>query len=138
MTPCFGDTFLFLALLAEGDDAHPQAVQAVGDLDRDLYTTTWVITEVGDAISRAATRGTFVRFVEFLRSHPKVVIVPTTDDLFDRGVDLYARRPDKDWSLTDCISFVVMQEHGITDALTGDHHFEQAGLVAMLKRTGAS
>jgi len=50
------------------------------------------------------------------------------------GLDrMYQRRPDKNWSLTDCISFVVMQDHGITEALTGDHHFEQAGFVALLK-----
>lgn len=44
MTPCFGDTFLFLALLAEGDAAHKKAVQAIADLKRDIYTTTWVLT----------------------------------------------------------------------------------------------
>ena len=133
MTPCFGDTFFFLALLVEGDEAHERAVQVISDLKRDLYTTTWVLTEVADGICPAATRGTFVPFLQFLRSHPKVVIVATTDDLFDRGVDLYGTRPDKDWSLTDCIAFVVMRERGITAALTGDHHFEQAGFVALLK-----
>ena len=46
---------------------------------------------------------------------------------------MFAARPDKDWSLTDCISFVVMQERNIQDALTADHHFEQAGFVALLK-----
>jgi predicted nucleic acid-binding protein len=72
-------------------------------------------------------------FLEFLRSHPKAFIVPTTDELFERGVRLYGSRPDKRWSLTDCISFVVMDEHRIADALTGDHDFEQAGFVALLK-----
>jgi predicted nucleic acid-binding protein len=48
-------------------------------------------------------------------------------------VELYAERPDKDWSLTDCISFVVMRHQGVTQALTGDHHFEQAGFTALLK-----
>jgi len=51
----------------------------------------------------------------------------------DRGLALYISRPDKDWSLTDCISFVVMKERGLTGALTADHHFEQAGFVALLK-----
>jgi hypothetical protein len=51
----------------------------------------------------------------------------------ERGWALYADRPDKYWSLTDCISFVVMKDHQITEALTGDHHFEQAGFVALLK-----
>ena len=59
--------------------------------------------------------------------------MPASHSLFQEGVQLYNARPDKDWSLTDCISFVVMQEHGLTDALTGDHHFEQAGFTALLK-----
>jgi len=50
-----------------------------------------------------------------------------------RGVTLYASRPDKQWSLTDCISFEIMRERGVTEALTGDHHFEQAGFMALLK-----
>jgi len=49
------------------------------------------------------------------------------------GLELYARRPDKSWSLTDCISFVVMTDRGLTEALTGDHHFEQAGFRALLR-----
>ncbi|MEX0702442.1 MAG: hypothetical protein WD069_10140 [Planctomycetales bacterium] len=53
--------------------------------------------------------------------------------LFDAGISLYESRADKHWSLTDCISFVVMQQHGLVDALTGDHHFEQAGFNALLK-----
>lgn len=61
------------------------------------------------------------------------MIVPSTQTPFDQGVKLYAKRPDKDWSLTDCISFVVMRDQGITQALTGDHYFEQAGFMALLK-----
>jgi len=133
MTPCFGDTFFFLALLVEGDEAHKQAVRAITTLKRELYTTTWVLTEVADGMAAPATRGMFIPFLQFMISHPKVVIVPTTDDLFGRGVDLFGKRPDKGWSLTDCISFAVMREHGMTDALTGDRHFEQAGFVALLK-----
>jgi len=133
MTPCFGDTFFFLALLVEEDEAHQRAVNFINTLKRELYTTTWVLTEVADAIAMPATRSTFVPFLAFMRSHSKIVIVPTTDSLFSRGVDLFGERPDKAWSLTDCISFVVMQEHGISEALTGDHHFEQAGFAALLK-----
>jgi uncharacterized protein len=53
--------------------------------------------------------------------------------LFQRGVDLFEQRQDKDWSLTDCLSFVVMRDEGISQALTGDEHFEQAGCTALLK-----
>ena len=67
------------------------------------------------------------------RANPAIQVVPATAPLFDAGLALHAQRSDKSWSLTDCISFVVMAEHGITDALTGDHHFEQAGFRALLK-----
>jgi hypothetical protein len=59
--------------------------------------------------------------------------VPPESNAFDAGVALFAQRPDKHWSLTDCISFIVMRREGLTDALTGDHHFEQAGFNALLK-----
>lgn len=66
-------------------------------------------------------------------ANPNARIEPCSDQLLQEGIDLYDQRPDKDWSLTDCISFVVMRKQSITEALTGDHHFEQAGFVALLK-----
>jgi hypothetical protein len=68
-----------------------------------------------------------------LRADPDVELIPPDPALFELGIDLYSRRPDKAWSLTDCISFVVMTQRQITDALTGDHHFEQAGFRALLR-----
>jgi len=68
-----------------------------------------------------------------VRSNPDIVILPCTDQLLNEGISLYAQRSDKEWTLTDCISFVVLQREGITEALTGDHHFEQAGFLALLK-----
>lgn len=67
------------------------------------------------------------------RADDRVSIVPMDQELFDRGVALYGERLDKEWSVTDCISFIVMREQGVTDALTGDHHFEQVGFTALLK-----
>ena len=64
---------------------------------------------------------------------PGVKIVAPDQALLDRGLALYRARPDKDWSLTDCISFVVMEREKIAEALTADHHFEQAGFLALLK-----
>ena len=75
----------------------------------------------------------FVRLVPHLRSDPQTKILPATRELLERGFDLFARRPDKDWSLTDCVSFVVMQDESLNEALTTDHHFEQAGFTALLK-----
>jgi predicted nucleic acid-binding protein len=67
-----------------------------------------------------------------LQVEPDVEIVADEEELFERGLRLYEQRLDKQWSLTDCISFVVMQRKRIKEALTGDHHFEQAGVVALL------
>lgn len=81
----------------------------------------------------AILRGLFLGMYEELIGNPRVRIVPLSDEWFAAGLDLYARRPDKQWSLTDCVSFVVMGREGISEALTGDHHYEQAGFAVLLK-----
>ncbi len=68
-----------------------------------------------------------------IQANPQMRIIPPDQTLFEEGIQLYTNRSDKAWSLTDCISFVVMQREGITEALTGDHHFEQAGFTTLLK-----
>ena len=78
-------------------------------------------------------RQLFVEFLAALRADPHLQIVQATNEIFEQGLDLYENRPDQNWPLTDCISFVVMQREGITEALTGDRHFEHAGFVALLK-----
>lgn len=74
-----------------------------------------------------------MKFYDRLRVRDDVIIVRCGDDLFEQGINLFRKRPDKEWSLTDCISFVVMQQHNVSEALTADHHFEQAGFAAILK-----
>jgi predicted nucleic acid-binding protein len=128
----FADTFYFLALLNVKDVAHT-AAHAYGNQPGRILTTGWVLTELADAMATRAKRQIFVDFHRLLQFDPDVEVVPSSAALFDNGMSLYASRPDKDWSLTDCISFAVMQERGITEALTGDHHFEQAGFQALLK-----
>ena len=94
-------------------------------------TTAWVLTEVADAMSLPQHRGTFVKFLGSLEKNPGVTIKPASEALYRSGLDLYAGRPDKAWSLTDCISFVVMEQEGLRQALTGDRHFTQAGFEAL-------
>jgi hypothetical protein len=128
----FADTFYFLALLNPHDSAHSSALaHSVGP--GGIVTTEWVLTELADAMAWRSRRQAFLALHAVLRSDPDVQIVPASASLFARGMELFAARTDKDWSLTDCISFVVMQEHHLAHALTGDHHFEQAGFVAMLQ-----
>jgi uncharacterized protein len=129
----FADTAYFLAILGPADELHGRARAITVGQTSQLVTTYWVLLELGNFLSRTHLRAAFVTTMKAINSNPAVVVLGCEPDLFDRGLVLYAARPDKDWSLTDCISFVVMQERGITDALTGDHHFEQAGFKALLR-----
>jgi uncharacterized protein len=134
MNPLFADSFYFLALRNPRDGAHTRAKAITQHIvGRTLVTTAWVLTEIGDALAAPANRAGFAKLLQFLRSKPQVIIVPPEAKVFDQGIEFYSRRIDKAWSLTDCISFVVMTDLGISEALTGDHHFEQAGFRALLK-----
>ncbi len=133
MSDCFADTYFFLALLFENDEAHAEAQTRVANLSGRLYTSAWVLTEVADALAMPGRRQQFSLLLQFLRASPSVTIVPAEQTLFDRAVKLYDQRPDKAWSLTDCTSFTIMNDHGLRDASTGDHHFEQAGFHVLMK-----
>ena len=133
MNPVFADTFYFLALLHVDDAAHERALRLSQTRTDAILTTVWVLTAVADALAMPGMREGFPRLLTALRADPACTIVPPTQGLFDQGVRLYDERPDKDWSLTDCISFVVMREYGATQALTGDRHFEQAGFTILVK-----
>jgi uncharacterized protein len=131
MDALFADTFYFVALLNSRDAAHIKAVQFDAS-ERSLVTTAWVLTEVGNASSSPENRQAFLRLLDMLRSSPDVIILGPNQELFERGLELYRRRPDKEGSVTDCISFESMRDAGITEALTCDRHFEQAGFRALL------
>lgn len=132
MSAVFADTFFYLALLREGDPAHESA-RAAARRNQVLVTTEFIILELGNACARADDHADFLALVAGMRASPRVRIVTLNSMLMQRGLDRMASRPDKDWSLTDCVSFVVMEDEGIREALTGDRHFEQAGFTALLK-----
>jgi len=133
MTTVFADTFFFIAQLNPHDRAHKKASAFTGSYQGRMMTTDWVMVELADAFARSPNRGTFVALYRKLEATAELTIVSATRALLQEGFLLYSQRPDKEWSLTDCISFVVMEREGITEALTGDQHFEQAGYVALLK-----
>jgi predicted nucleic acid-binding protein len=134
MRTVFADSFFYFALVNPNDPAHAKATAFTQGYTGRTVTTRCVLTELADGWSKPASRrAVFPQMLADLRASVATIIVPTTDQLWQEGVDLYERRPDKEWSLTDCISFVVMQREGITEALTGDKHFQQAGFVALLK-----
>lgn len=128
MRTVFADTFYLLATFYPADAAHVRAKQLTAELRGvRLLTTSWVLTEFADAACSRADRQAGAAFIRRLQSRPNVTVVPPTDDLFTAGLTLYESRPDKDWSLTDCVSFVVMERQGVAEVLTGDRHFAQAG-----------
>ena len=115
-----------------------RAVELNANLIAKITTTEYVIVETGGLLLRPEDRPAYVNLVRDLESDPGVQIVPASHDLFWSGFDLFARRPDKDWSLVDCLSFVVMKQRRLVDALTTDFHFEQAGFRALLREGGKS
>lgn len=124
MKAIFGDTYYFLAVGNERDEGHQRAVEFATSYKGQMLTTEWVLTEVADALAAPIQRGRFLKLLELINLDSNWNVVVASRELFERGVALFSPRPDKSWSLTDCISFVVMQQHGLTEALTGDHHFE--------------
>lgn len=136
MNRVFADSFYFFALLNPRDEAHPQAKAFSDRFDGEMVTTAWVLTELADGLSAPPRRTAFTNILDSFQSDPSLLLIPPSVELFQAGADLFRSRADKMWSLTDCISFVVMQAHGLTDALTGDHHFVQAGFRALLVPPG--
>jgi hypothetical protein len=132
MRRVFADSFYFYAWINEDDESHELALEYSKESNLSWVTTEWVLCEVADGMARPPFRDRFVTFIGGLRGNPFCTIVPSSHDLFDEGLRLYSERSDKTWSLTDCISFVVMNRMGIAEALTGDRHFEQAGFKALL------
>lgn len=128
------DTGYLLALLDERDALHPRALTwARATLDR-LLVSEYVLWETINACSKPVNRPKVHALLAHIRAAPAYEIVSASRDLFEAGVRTHGQRSDKEWSLTDCLSFILMQERGITSALTHDHDFEQAGFEALLRR----
>lgn len=135
-TEVFLDTAFAIALSSPSDDNHEKALSLAEQLELDgtkLITTRAVILEIGNALSIQSHRQASIALIKSLEQDPGVEIVPLSEELYKEAFDLYEKRPDKDWGITDCISFIVMSERGIVEALTTDKHFTQAGFEALLR-----
>ena len=129
----FLDTAFVIALSVATDEHHKRAEELADQLETEAIHLVTVLLEIGNALSKQRYRQDALELLTALERDGQVEIVPLTENLYEQAFDLFRRRPDKDWGLVDCASFVVMQERSLTEALTTDEHFEQAGFRALLR-----
>lgn len=132
----FLDTAFIQALLNPRDDYHQQARQLFPRIRAasEVWITEAVLVEVGNALS-ALNRDAAVQFTQQCYGTDNIHVVSVDTALLMRSLNLYQFRSDKDWGLTDCISFVVMQQQNLTDAVTSDRHFLQAGFNTLMSQS---
>ena len=126
------DTSFVVALVNSKDENHERALELSFDFNRkQTIITDAVLLEIGNSLSRSFKKQSIEAIKGFFESRESEV-VRLDEALFDKAFELYITHADKTWGLVDCISFVVMPENEITDALTSDRHFVQAGFRALL------
>jgi uncharacterized protein len=133
----FLDAAYLIALGVPEDQHRAQALeffQMIQTARTRIVTHHGVLFEVGSSLSKRKFRPAAIQLLESIQNSSVVEIVPLTEKLARAAWDLFQRRPDKEWSWADCISFIVMRERGIRQALTTDEHFEQAGFTALLRQ----
>lgn len=131
----FADTAFWIGLSSRRDQHHQRAVawhQLVIRTRTAILTTDAVLLEWLNAMSDVSTRRIAAQSYLRIRADMRIEVVPLHAELMGSAIDLYLGRPDKNWSITDCLSFLVMERRGLTEALTTDHDFEQAGLKALM------
>ena len=135
MSKVFIDTAAWLALINKDDRFHQKAKDVRDRLiaeKREFITTSQVTIEVANSLSKPRFRQAAVKLIESINQSPDIRIIYITRRPYDKAWDVYKSRSDKEWSLTDCLSFIVMGEEGVKEAFTTDQHFEQAGFVKLL------
>lgn len=132
----FLDTAFIQALLNPRDNYHNQAKQLFPRIcaASEVWITEAIFVEVGNALS-AFNRNGAVQFIQQCYRTDNIKIVSVDTELLMQALALYQSRSDKSWGLTDCISFIVMQQQSLTDTVTGDRHFVQAGFRALMLDT---
>ena len=137
MNKVFIDTSGWASFFIKKDPYHVEALRLMRQWQQQnlwIVTTNYVLTELIALFTRERVqRSTVLDYIENIRSADWVEIVHIDESLDAEAWQLLANRSDKEWSLVDAASFIVMEDRGITEALATDHHFEQAGLVPLLK-----
>lgn len=132
----FIDASYIIALVSITDRYHAQAAALANQLARSpvkLITSRAVLLEIGNALARQRFRQAGALLLTMIERDPQVEIVPLSETLYAQALQLFGAREDKEWSLVDCISFIIMQERHIGQALSADEHFRQAGYEPLLR-----
>ena len=135
--PVLADTSFWMSLLIQRDVRHARAVvwqSWLKSSSTPLITTEAVLWELLNGLAVPSLRAIAHQVYIGCHEDDRIDVVGFRQDLVKSALRLYASRQDKDWGLTDCFSFVVMDAKGIKAALTADRHFEQAGYQALLLR----
>lgn len=136
MTAVFADTFYWIAVTTPDDSAYARALEfSRSRLPDQIVTTDEVLSEYltfFSGMSPSVRSQAGDNAVALLRN-PRVKVMPQSRESFLAGIELYRARPDKGYSLTDCISMLTMRREGLTEALTNDRHFEQEGFRALFR-----
>jgi predicted nucleic acid-binding protein len=135
MNKVFLDAAYAIALSSVSDKYHQKAEKLAKKIQADdmkMITTRAVMLEIGNALAKVRYRAAAIELLDSIEEDPNIEIIPLSEELYEQAIELYRQRQDKEWGITDCISFTVMEEHTLTKALTTDDHFQQAGFSALL------
>ena len=136
MRVIFADTGYWVALLNPHDDLHSKAMSLSKSLQPiHIVTSEMVLAEV---LNDFSDRGNYFRqaainLMKSLYESPNITVIAQTSQQFQTALNLYEQRPDKAWSQTDCVSFKIMEEYKILEALAYDKHFAQAGFIPLMR-----
>ena len=111
-------------------EAMVQFAQSLFASKRTLITTDDVLNELVALLtsrSHSLARPALIQFFNRIRAMPQVFIVHVDETIWAESWALIERMNDKEWSLVDASSFVVMRRFGVYEAFTSDHHYTQAG-----------
>lgn len=130
----FVDTSGWAYLVDRSTDLHHEVqtiYQQALNRQRLLVTTNYIIAELVALLTSRSriSRQQIILFVDALKAAPQVEVIHVNTELDVTAWMLLKARTDKEWSLVDASSFVIMTKYGMTEALTTDHHFTQAGFI---------
>ena len=132
----FLDTAFAIALVSPKDAFHEKAVslsKLLRQSKSQLITTRAILIEIGNSLAKENERKAAIEIIESIEADETITTVPVTEEIYKDAFNLFRSRLDKEWGLTDCISFTAMKKFEVAEALTSDHHFQQAGFTALMR-----